>query len=224
MTVIAFAASKGGVGKSTLCLLLASELAGQGMRTLVLDADPQHSSRQWAERTKAAGRLPGKMRVERIDTEKDLAKRLQSHDDADIVFVDVQGALNQFLTIAIVASDVAIVPARMSVIDMVEAVKIFDYGKALRRAPLRLLINGVKGIDQNTRGFQDALAIVRENQLPVFNTVIRARNVYEQFSNDAGSLEALASDPAKRDQVDKARKNIVDLLNEVEKLLETADA
>jgi chromosome partitioning protein len=41
MTIIALANSKGGVGKSTLCLLIASELADNGASVLIVDADPQ---------------------------------------------------------------------------------------------------------------------------------------------------------------------------------------
>jgi chromosome partitioning protein len=45
MTTITFANSKGGVGKSTICLLIGSELAAQGAR--VLDAG-QKSCFKWA--------------------------------------------------------------------------------------------------------------------------------------------------------------------------------
>ncbi|MFW8584680.1 ParA family protein [Rhizobium beringeri] len=44
---------KGGVGKSTLCLLIASELAENGASVLIVDADPQQSCRQWVDRCQA---------------------------------------------------------------------------------------------------------------------------------------------------------------------------
>ena len=40
MAIIAFASPKGGVGKTTSALLLASELAYRGSRVTIIDADP----------------------------------------------------------------------------------------------------------------------------------------------------------------------------------------
>ena len=53
MPVIAFANPKGGAGKTTSALLLASELAARGARVAIIDADPERWISQW-------GALPGK--------------------------------------------------------------------------------------------------------------------------------------------------------------------
>jgi chromosome partitioning protein len=42
MPVITFANTKGGAGKTTAVLMLATELARKGYRVTILDADPQH--------------------------------------------------------------------------------------------------------------------------------------------------------------------------------------
>ena len=47
MPVITFANTKGGAGKTTAVLLLASELAHMGHRVTVLDTDPQHWMSRW---------------------------------------------------------------------------------------------------------------------------------------------------------------------------------
>src|ERR1700712_1717667 len=48
MFVIAIAQIKGGVGKTTLAINLAGELASRSYSTLLLDMDPQKSASQWA--------------------------------------------------------------------------------------------------------------------------------------------------------------------------------
>ena len=50
MKTILVASSKGGAGKTTLATNLAAHFALDGKRTVLVDADPQHSSTRWAER------------------------------------------------------------------------------------------------------------------------------------------------------------------------------
>ena len=102
MTIISFANSKGGAGKSTLCLLIASELAAAGTKVLIIDADEQQSCSQWAERCRKAGTLPDAIIIKPASTPEDLKSLLQE-SEVDIVLIDVQGSMNKMLIAAIVA-------------------------------------------------------------------------------------------------------------------------
>ena len=215
MTIIAFANSKGGVGKSTLCTLIGSELAAHGSRVLILDADAQQSCLQWADRCRLAGTLPAGLVIEPIGKVQELTRRLNNSDDADVILIDVQGSMNDLLTTAIVASDLTLVPTKATVMEVVETVKLFEWAANLKRAPLRLVLNRVEGIDRNTVAFTDAIALIRQHRLQGLSTLVLSRKVYEQFSKDAGTLTQIAKDPAKADQVGKARKNIADLIGDI---------
>ena len=50
MPTIVFASPKGGVGKSTSAVVLATELARRGAGVTVIDADPNRPVSQWARR------------------------------------------------------------------------------------------------------------------------------------------------------------------------------
>ena len=48
MPVLTLASSKGGPGKTTVAMILASSLAGEGLRIVALDADPTQAFTRWA--------------------------------------------------------------------------------------------------------------------------------------------------------------------------------
>ncbi|ENN83803.1 plasmid partitioning protein ParA (plasmid) [Rhizobium freirei PRF 81] len=221
MTIIAFAHTKGGVGKSTLCLLIASELARGGTNVLIVDADQkQQSCLQWVKRCGEAGTLPQTLQAVAVTKTEELKLALK-RTDADVILIDVQGSMNDLLIAAIVASDLTLVPTKANVIEMVETVKLFEWAETnLKRAPLRLVLNRVDGIDTNTAAFQDAVRMIRDNKLPTLPTFVRSRKVYEQFARDAGTLSGIARDPSKVEQVAKAQNNIIGLITDMTSTIE----
>ena len=223
MTIIAVANSKGGVGKSTLCLLIASELAQNGAKVLIIDADQkQQSCLQWVNRCQRAGTLPPSLTVVPANTPQDLKVALTT-SNAEIILIDVQGSMNDLLIAAIVSSDITLVPAKANVMEMVETAKLFEWAQNnLKRAPLRLILNRVEGIDTNTTAFQDAVQMIRDNKLPALPTFVRARKVYEQFSKEAGSLAQIGQDPGKYEQVAKARGNIISVITDITRIVSEA--
>lgn len=219
MTIISFVHTKGGAGKSTLCLLIASVLAESGSNVLIIDADSQASCSKWAARCKAAGTMPANIMVNRVSDPNGL-KQLLKNGDADIILVDVQGSMNELLIAAIVASDVTLVPSKANVMEMVETVQLFEWAQSsLKRAPLRLVLTRVNGIDVRTPAFRDAVAMIRQYQLPAFATFVRERKLYEQFSSGFGALRQLETDPSKAEQVGKAHRNIVDLIADIGEMI-----
>ena len=50
MPTIVFASPKGGAGKSTSAVVLATEIAGRGATVAIIDADPNKPVSRWASR------------------------------------------------------------------------------------------------------------------------------------------------------------------------------
>ena len=53
--IITFASSKGGVGKSTTCACIASALAMEGARVLLIDLDQNRTLDRWARKAPIDG-------------------------------------------------------------------------------------------------------------------------------------------------------------------------
>ena len=88
MKTILVASSKGGAGKTTLATNLAAYFALDGKRTVLVDADPQHSSTRWAER-----RAELESAVLPIDASGRRAWRAWLPEDAERVVVDAPAVL-----------------------------------------------------------------------------------------------------------------------------------
>src|SRR6218665_79676 len=88
MPVITFANTKGGAGKTTAVLLLATELARLGHRVSVLDADPQHWITRWFENSEGA--LGNRLNVVPYVTMSSIDRQLSDEKArADFVLIDL---------------------------------------------------------------------------------------------------------------------------------------
>lgn len=118
MPIVALASTKGGCGKSTTALILASAFTADGYSVHIIDADPSGRLVRWA----ANGTPPNGLSVSAAD-HKTLRKAMQAAtSSADLVIVDVEGSANFSLAIAAQLSDAVIIPANLSAPDVEDAV------------------------------------------------------------------------------------------------------
>ena len=124
MPTIAFASSKGGAGKSTSAVLLATELAARGAAVTIIDADPNQPVTRWS---KKPGK-PDKLTVVSSVTEETL---IDAIDDAArktaFVIVDLEGTASLMVAQAMSRADLVIIPTKGSELDAIEAVKAIKF-------------------------------------------------------------------------------------------------
>lgn len=113
MPVIVMASPKGGVGKSTCSVLLASEFARMGAHVTVLDCDPNRSLTRWASHGAPVG-ITIKSSVSRAEVVPTIR---QADGDGKIVIVDLEGVASQLVSRAISQADLVIVPMQPTALD-----------------------------------------------------------------------------------------------------------
>jgi chromosome partitioning protein len=118
--IVAFLNQKGGVGKSTLSIHVATALALRGKTVLLVDADPQHSALDWQASRQTDPLLP----VIGLPT-KTLHKEVAMHaKNYDHIIIDGPPRVNELARAAILASDIVLIPVNPSPYDVWAAAEI----------------------------------------------------------------------------------------------------
>jgi chromosome partitioning protein len=140
MRTILVASSKGGAGKSTLSTNLAAQAAVEGKRTVLLDADRQHSATRWCE--KRAGHPAAVLPVDA--TARNWARHLP--EDAQVVVIDAAaGAMGEDLEALVERADAVLVPVLPSLIDLEATVPFLNSLAKLPRIKKGKLKVGIVG-------------------------------------------------------------------------------
>lgn len=114
MHVIALVTQKGGTGKSSLAISLAVAAQERGLKTYLIDLDPQGTAKNWYERREA--QTP---EVATIDTNKvSSAIKALTRSGFDLVILDTPGVDTPATTAAMQSADLCLIPARPSVADI----------------------------------------------------------------------------------------------------------
>lgn len=112
--IIAFLNQKGGVGKTTLAVHIASELALQGHKVLLVDADPQSSALSWSASRDGTVLVP----VIGLAT-RNLHKEIQAHiANYNMIVIDGPPRVNELARAAIMAADLVVIPVQPSPYDV----------------------------------------------------------------------------------------------------------
>jgi len=218
MPTIVFASPKGGVGKSTAAVLLASELASHGGTVTMIDADPNKPLSQWAS-------LPGKpekLIVVDDATEDTIIDVIESAAlKTTFVIVDLEGTASMMAGFAMSRADLVIIPAQGSHLDATEAVKAVKLVKSQERAfqrkiPFAILFTRTSAAIR-PRTLQSIELEFAQNKTPMFGAQIHEREAYRAIFAFGGTLADL--DPAQVSNLPAAKLNARTFAGEVIEML-----
>ena len=199
MKTILVASSKGGAGKTTLATNLAAYFALDGKRTVLVDADPQHSSTRWAER-----RAELESAVLPIDASGRRAWRAWLPEDAERVVVDATaGAMADDLGSFLEHADAVVVPVLPSALDIEATVGFLNTLAKVprvhkRKLPVGLVVNRSKPW---TNASQQAVEMLKTWPYPVI-TQLRDTQAYVVMAGLGRSLFDYRSAQVREHQAD----------------------
>jgi chromosome partitioning protein len=206
MPVITFANTKGGAGKTTAVLLLATELSRMGHRVTVLDADPQYWMSRWFD---ASPPVPG-LSVTPYVTQASVERHLEdARATSDYVLIDLPGARTPLLAKAIGLSDHVLIPIQGCAMDAqggAHVLELLQYlGEKLGMyVPHSVVLTRVNSM-VTTRALLAVKGLLAQRNVDVLNTPIIERSAFRDIFDCGGTLYTM--DAERISNLDKAREN-----------------
>jgi chromosome partitioning protein len=191
---IAVIARKGGSGKTTVAVHLALAAHRRGLKTWLVDTDPQGSSSEVLNARQADGpRCLQAMGAELA--ERQAAARAA---DSDLMMVDTPAASEGEIAHAIALAQLSVLVIRPTFLDIAASIQTAQILRGLRKPGLILLNQAPvprEGIEPPA--VKKAVEALRLMRLPVIPVVLRSRAVYQTALASGQSAEELtAAGPA----------------------------
>ncbi len=226
--IITFASSKGGVGKSTACICFAGALAARKEQVLILDLDENNTATRWTRTSQKTEMVSEFISVKAIEPAKfpGYIKELASSPDRpNHILIDVAGAFETAMLMALNRSHLAIIPAQPSEPDVYEAqrvIQLIDNLNDMRPQPLpyRLLLTLFDPL--NTPPQPNVVDQVRKKGLPRLESVMTRRTPYKEIFLTGSTPHADTSGRASIAKACSELDGIIAELNEVVSLKEVA--
>jgi chromosome partitioning protein len=218
MPTIIFASPKGGAGKSTSAVVLATELARRGTGVTVIDADPNKPVSQWARRPGC----PENLTVLGDITEATVIDAIEeAAAKTPFVVVDLEGTASMMVAYAISRADLVIIPTQGSQLDAAEAAKairlIRQQEKAFGRTiPYAILFTRTSAAIR-PRTLQHIQDEFTKHNVLAFRTQMHERDAYRAIFSFGSTLEAL--DPSQVSNLEAAIANARAFVGEVVTML-----
>jgi chromosome partitioning protein len=189
--IIGVLSQKGGVGKTTIAVNLAATYAKSGLRTLLVDADPQGSSMQWSE-ARDAEPMFSVIGMAKTTLHKDLPEIAK---DYQVVIIDGAPRVNELGRAAILASDLVLIPVQPSPYDIwaaAETVRLITEAQQYKPTLKGVFVINRK-IANTAIGRDVTEALGTFENIPVLPTALHQRVIYAESAGQG--LSVLEVDP-----------------------------
>jgi chromosome partitioning protein len=164
--IISFLQEKGGAGKTTMATNVSRALCLRGYKVLLVDSDPQGSTRDWNEAN--MGSLVPVVGLDRETLHIDI-KALIS--DYDFVVIDGAPQLSKMSASAIKCSDIILIPVQPSPYDIWASLDLVELIKSRQEVasgnPLAAFI--ISRVIKNTKLSKEVNDTLAEYGIPVFD-------------------------------------------------------
>jgi len=208
--VIAILNQKGGVGKTTIAVHLATALSRQNLKVLLLDADPQGSALDWSAARKDPPAFPV-AGLPKASIHKELPALAVNYD---YVVIDGPPRVYDVARSAIMASDLVIVPVQPSPYDVWAAKEIIDLlEEASVYKPSLKKVFVINRKIANTAIGRDVVEALRDYPLPVLRHTLCQRVPFAESATQGLTVYELDPDML-------ASREMTELANEILEILQ----
>ena len=169
---------KGGVGKTTIAVNLAATFAKDGLRVLLVDADPQGSALAWSSAREAEPLFPV-IGMAKPTLHRDLPEVAKNYD---VVLIDGAPRVNELGRAAIMASDLVLIPVQPSPYDVwaaTETVQLIREAQTFRPDIKSAFVINRK-ITNTAIGRDVTAALAQFEDVPVLEASLTQRVIYAE--------------------------------------------
>lgn len=191
--IISVLNQKGGVGKTTLSVNIAGQLAADGARVLLLDADPQGSALDWAAAREDESKF-AVLGLPRATLHKDIGKFTSDYDH---IVIDGPPRVTDLARSAIMAADLILIPVQPSPYDVwaaEEVVNLISEAKIYKEKLKSVFVVNRK--ITNTAIGRDVVDALATYDTPVLSSTVCQRVVFAEAAGQGKAVYELGESSA----------------------------